>query len=83
MTPAAVRLAFIPDICAQPHPPVCGLTGSPRRRFAPGVYRVGPIKFDAKGIWTVRLSPLRGVRTDSFSDDSPHGHRRGFGVQVP
>lgn len=46
----------------------------------PGTYKVGPIKFDAAGMWTVRFH----LHEDCFdyADDSPHGHAAFF-VDVP
>ncbi len=47
---------------------------------APGAYTVGPIRFDAKGAWTVRFH-LNEDCSD-LQDDSPHGHAA-FYVTVP
>lgn len=50
------------------------------KETAPGVYTAGPIKFDAKGKWTVRFH-LREECVD-LTEDSPHGHVA-FYVNVP
>ena len=46
----------------------------------PGTYKVGPIRFDEPGMWTVRFH----LHEDclDFADDSPHGHAAFF-VDVP
>ena len=46
---------------------------------APGVYKIGPIAFDAAGMWTVRFHFFEDC-TDSPT--SPHGHAA-FYVRVP
>ncbi len=46
---------------------------------SPGVYTVGPIRFDKPGQWTVRFH-FREECTDT--EDSPHGHAA-FYVSVP
>ena len=48
--------------------------------IAPGVYKVGPIKFDAAGIWTVRFHFFE--ECGDAREDSPHGHAA-FYVKVP
>jgi len=45
-----------------------------------GTYTIGPVRFDASGIWTVRFH-IFGDCSDA-ADDSPHGHAAFF-VQVP
>jgi hypothetical protein len=46
----------------------------------PGTYKVGPIKFDAPGDWTVRFHFFEDC--DDAPADSPHGHAAFF-VRVP
>jgi hypothetical protein len=46
----------------------------------PGVYTVGPVRFDASGMWTVRFHFFE-TCTD-FAEDSPHGHAA-FYLNVP
>ena len=53
---------------------------NPAPEIAPGVYRVGPIRFDAKGIWTVRFHLFE--ECNDGPEDSPHGHAA-FYVNVP
>jgi hypothetical protein len=53
---------------------------NPSTEIAPGIYQVGPIKFDAPGIWTVRFHLFE--ECSDAPDDSPHGHAA-FYVQVP
>jgi len=48
--------------------------------IAPGVYKVGPIRFDAPGIWTERFHLFE--ECDDAPDDSPHGHAA-FYINVP
>jgi hypothetical protein len=45
-----------------------------------GKYKVGPIRFDAPGDWTVRFHFFEDC--DDAPDDSPHGHAAFF-VRVP
>ncbi len=47
--------------------------------IAPGVYKVGPIRFDAAGQWTVRFHLYE--ECNDTAEDSPHGHAA-FYVQV-
>jgi hypothetical protein len=53
---------------------------NPSTEIAPGVYKVGPIKFDAKGTWTVRFHFFE--ECSDAREDSPHGHAA-FYVNVP
>ncbi len=53
---------------------------NPSTEIAPGVYKVGPIKFTQAGIWTVRFHLFEECSDDP--EDSPHGHAAFF-VQVP
>ncbi len=46
----------------------------------PGTYKVGPIQFDAPGMWTVRFHLFENCL--DYADDSPHGHAA-FYVDVP
>jgi hypothetical protein len=46
----------------------------------PGTYTVGPVQFDAPGIWTVRFH-FNELCCD-IADDSPHGHAA-FYIDVP
>jgi hypothetical protein len=39
---------------------------------APGAYRIGPVRFDAPGRWTVRFHLFE--QCAETSPDSPHGH---------
>jgi hypothetical protein len=52
----------------------------PATEIAPGVYKVGPIRFDAAGIWTVRFHFFE--ECSDAREDSPHGHAA-FYVKVP
>jgi hypothetical protein len=87
-TVTALRLAdMAPVSCAGVRPDVSlSIThGAPAPRnpsteIAPGVYRVGPIKFDAPGIWTVRFHFFE--ECGDTREDSPHGHAAFF-VKVP
>ena len=45
-----------------------------------GVYTIGPVRFDAPGLWTVRFHVFGDC--EDLSDDSPHGHAA-FYVDVP
>ncbi|HVZ89256.1 MAG TPA: hypothetical protein VHG72_19975 [Polyangia bacterium] len=53
---------------------------NPAPEIAPGVYKVGPIRFDAPGIWTERFHLFE--ECDDGPDDSPHGHAAFF-INVP
>lgn len=53
---------------------------APSPEIAPGVYKVGPIVFDAPGIWTERFHLFEECSDDP--DDSPHGHAAFF-INVP
>jgi hypothetical protein len=46
----------------------------------PGTYEIGPIRFDAKGKWTVRFHFFE--QCTDVSEDSPHGHAAVY-VDVP
>jgi len=45
-----------------------------------GVYTIGPVRFDAPGVWTVRFHVFGDC--EDLSEDSPHGHAA-FYVDVP
>jgi hypothetical protein len=47
---------------------------------SPGVYKIGPIKFDKKGKWTVRIHIFE--TCSDTPEDSPHGHAAFF-INVP
>jgi hypothetical protein len=87
-TVTAIRLAdMTPATCAGVRPDVSlsVAVGAPAPRnpsteIAPGVYKVGPIKFSQAGIWTVRFHLFEECSDDP--QDSPHGHAAFF-VQVP
>jgi hypothetical protein len=53
---------------------------NPAAEIAPGVYQVGPIRFDAAGKWTVRFHLYE--ECNDTPEDSPHGHAA-FYVAVP
>jgi hypothetical protein len=48
--------------------------------MTPGVYTVGPVRFDQAGNWTVKYHLYHDC--EDTLDDSPHGHV-GFYVEVP
>jgi len=52
----------------------------PNKESAGGNYAVGPLKFDASGMWTVRFHFYEMCSDDP--EDSPHGHAA-FYVNVP
>jgi|GEM_PF-931709 len=87
-TLTALRLAdMTPARCAGVRPDVslsishgAPAPKNPSTEIAPGVYQVGPIKFDAPGTWTVRFHLFEEC-SDGF-EDSPHGHAA-FYVRVP
>jgi hypothetical protein len=87
-TVTALRLAdMTPATCAGIRPDVSlsithGVPApkNPSKEIAPGVYQVGPIAFDAAGIWTVRFHLYE--ECSDAPADSPHGHAA-FYVQVP
>ncbi len=54
-------------------------SGATTSETSPGIYKVGPIKFDKPGTWTVRFHFFEGC-TDAPA--SPHGHAAFF-VTVP
>jgi len=79
-TVTAIRLADgKPASCAGMRPDI-SLTlthGAPAPKdpapeIAPGVYKVGPIRFDAAGKWTVRFHLYE--ECNDSRKDSPHGH---------
>jgi hypothetical protein len=55
-------------------------SGAKTTEGPPGTYQTGPVRFDAKGQWTVRFH-LFETCTD-VAPDSPHGHAA-FYVNVP
>ncbi len=79
-TVTALRLAdMTPASCAGVRPDVSlsishGVPAppNPSTEIAPGVYKVGPIKFDAAGTWTVRFHFFE--ECSDNQEDSPHGH---------
>jgi hypothetical protein len=78
MQPATCA-TIIPDTSLTvSHPP--SAPPKPSVELTPGVYKVGPIPFDAPGIWTVRFHLYE--ECGDSQDDSPHGHAAFF-VQVP
>jgi hypothetical protein len=87
-TVTALRLAdMMPATCAGIRPDVSlsinhgvPAPANPSTEIAPGIYQVGPIKFDAPGVWTVRFHLFE--ECDDGPADSPHGHAA-FYVQVP
>ncbi len=87
-TVTALRLADMkPATCAGIRPDVSlslthGVAApkNPSTETSPGIYQVGPIKFDQPGIWTVRFHLYE--ECDDGQADSPHGHAA-FYVQVP
>lgn len=87
-TVTALRLAdMTPATCAGLRPDVSlsishgvPAPANPSTEIAPGIYKVGPIKFDAAGIWTVRFHLFE--ECSDSDEDSPHGHAA-FYVQVP
>jgi hypothetical protein len=92
-TVTAVRLADMkPATCAGIIPDVSlvpadggisthGLPGTPPSpEIMPGVYKVGPLPFDAPGTWTVRFHLYE--ECSDNPEDSPHGHAAFF-VNVP
>ena len=87
-TVTALRLAdMAPASCAGVRPDVslsishgAPAPRNPSTEIAPGVYRVGPIKFDAPGTWTVRFHFFE--ECSDAQEDSPHGHAA-FYVKVP
>ncbi len=78
MKPATCA-TIIPDTALTPTHPPAG-PPKPSVELSPGVYKVGPIPFDAPGIWTVRFHLFE--ECSDSQDDSPHGHAA-FYVQVP
>ena len=87
-TVTAIRLADgKPASCAGVRPdvslsPTHGVPAprDPAPEIAPGVYKVGPIRFDAAGKWTVRFHLYE--ECNDSREDSPHGHAA-FYVAVP
>ncbi len=87
-TVTAIRLADgKPASCAGVRPDITlSLTHGvpapkdPASEIAPGVYKVGPIRFDASGKWTVRFHLYE--ECNDTPEDSPHGHAA-FYVAVP
>ena len=67
-----------PDVLLNASHPV-NTSAATTTELSPGVYKVGPIKFDAAGKWTVRFHFFEGC-TDT--ETSPHGHAA-FLVNVP
>lgn len=82
MKPATCA-GVIPDVFLDPVGggiPTHGLPATPPApEIMPGVYKVGPLRFDKSGTWTARFHFFEEC-TDS--NDSPHGHAAFF-VNVP
>ena len=87
-TVTALRLAdMTPATCAGIRPDISlsishgvPAPANPSTEIAPGIYQVGPIKFDKAGIWTVRFHLFE--ECNDGPEDSPHGHAA-FYVNVP
>jgi hypothetical protein len=87
-TVTAIRLSdMTPATCAGIRPEVSlsvavGVPTPPHpsTEIAPGVYKVGPIKFSQAGTWTVRFHLYE--ECGDSQEDSPHGHAAFF-VKVP
>lgn len=87
-TVTALRLADMkPATCAGIRPDVslsishgAPAPANPSTEIAPGIYQVGPIKFDKPGTWTVRFHLFE--ECSDGPEDSPHGHAA-FYVSVP
>ena len=87
-TVTAVRLSDMqPATCATIRPDTSlsinhgvPAPAQPAPEIAPGVYRVGPIKFDVAGRWTERFHLFE--ECSDGPDDSPHGHAA-FYINVP
>jgi hypothetical protein len=84
MAPATCA-GVIPDVSLDPPDGGFSTHGAPAPpnpspEIAPGVYKVGPIRFDEAGTWTVRFHLFEEC-SDNL-DDSPHGHAA-FYVKVP
>jgi hypothetical protein len=84
MAPATCA-GVIPDVSLDPTDGGFSIHGvpappNPSPEIAPGVYKVGPIRFDEPGTWTVRFHLFEEC-SDNL-DDSPHGHAA-FYVKVP
>jgi hypothetical protein len=84
MAPATCA-GVIPDVSLDPTDGGFSTHGAPAPanpspEIAPGVYKVGPIRFDEPGTWTVRFHLFEEC-SDNL-DDSPHGHAA-FYVKVP
>jgi hypothetical protein len=84
MAPATCA-GVIPDVSLDPTDGGFSTHGvpappNPSPEIAPGVYKVGPIRFDEPGTWTVRFHLFE--ECGDNLDDSPHGHAAFF-VKVP
>ena len=84
MAPATCA-GVIPDVSLDPTDGGFSTHGvpappNPSPEIAPGVYKVGPIRFDEAGTWTVRFHLFEEC-SDNLGD-SPHGHAAFF-VKVP
>jgi hypothetical protein len=55
-------------------------SGQQTTEVSPGTFRIGPVRFDAPGMWTVRFHLFQ--RCTDGDDASPHGHAA-FYVSVP
>jgi hypothetical protein len=70
-----------PEVFLSPiHPGDISRTKTTESPAGSGIYKIGPIVFDASGIWTVRFHMY-----ETCSDtppDSPHGHAAFF-IEVP
>lgn len=80
----AICAGVIPDVSLDPPDGGFSTHGvpappNPSPEIMPGVYKVGPIRFDAAGIWTVRFHFFEEC---DDTPDSPHGHAAFF-VKVP
>lgn len=76
--PASGGSAYVEAYLDDTHP--ASTRGTTTTETSPGVYRIGPLRFDRAGRWTMRLHVFDGCLDET--PDSPHGHAS-FYVDVP
>jgi hypothetical protein len=76
--PAAGAAASTEMFLSETHP--APNTNRKTTETPPGTYKIGPVRFDQKGRWTVRFHVYE--ECDEGLPDSPHGHGAFF-VDVP
>jgi hypothetical protein len=76
----ATGAAVYPEVFLTPTHPSLSSPTTTESPAGSGIYEIGPVVFNASGVWTVRFHMYE--MCSDANDDSPHGHAA-FYIQVP